>query len=532
MLRRSKPGVRVSLGQVLLSSLLISLVLVLSRPRQLPFSDPLAALHTFDSSAPDTSARSLVPTARYAPLLHRVDAIVGAGLGARSGLVDAYMLPPLVVANMSQSTASRLYWKLVYADVVAALRAHHEQPAAGDTPTFQANARVLFVHTQNGLGNRLRALASGLALARATGRVPVVVWERDAHLGASFYHLFETRAFGSDIETVLYKDLVVIESFPDWPVVAARTPHWHPFNYMLKDGVGASHRLMSFDLPKAARKRPEPANWMDSMGGLTATDKIRVVKAPSTPSAAAKSDIISQDAHLYFKSAYVAIARPRLLSAPHHVNRELMVLQPSKAVMQIFATQDRAGLSKAIGIHIRSRTLANDNVAVDTNCEYTTKGAETTNYWRSKSQLPVFINRMRSLTFSRRDQHTKFFVAVDDVELLKQLQKTFPGRILSIPRNCDDRDESCVLYAMADLLCLSRTRKIYGSNWSSFTEAAARLGNKRVYLSGVDFGKEKKRKRARRRGLWGKIARLFEKQIERFQPPPPANPFTNCKTRL
>lgn len=536
--RRSKNGLRLSLGQALLSSFLLSLfLLLLPRPQSLIFSDPLASLHL-----PTVSRQSPAePAARYAPLLHAVDAIVGKGTSARATLVEAYQIPPIVVANMSLTTASRLYWKLVYADVVTALRAHHTVPINGhphqqQQPTFEAAARVLFIHTQNGLGNRLRALASGLALARATGRVPVIVWERDAHLGASFHHLFETRAFGSDIETVLYRDLVVIESFPEWELVRQPSDHWYPVNYMLKDGSGTAHKLMRFNLPKAESPRSEPANWMDSMGGLTAPpDKITVVKAPAAKPAHAKSNIISSDAHLYFKSAYVAITHPRLLSAPHHVNRELMNLQPSKAVLKIFETQDRGELDKAVGIHIRSRTLANDNVAVDTNCEYTATGAETTNYWRSRSQLPVFINRMRALTFSRKDQHTKFFVAVDNVELLQKLQKVFPGRIFSIPRECDDRDESCVVYAMADLLCLSRTRKIFGSNWSSFTEAAARLGNKKVYLSGVDFGKAPKTKREsgrKHRSLWDRLSSwLFRRKGKRKSSPPASNPFPNCRSR-
>jgi hypothetical protein len=46
-----------------------------------------------------------------------------------------------------------------------------------------------------------------------------------------------------------------------------------------------------------------------------------------------------------------------------------------------------------------------------------------------------------------------------------------------------------VQYALADLMCLGRTRKLVGSNWSSFSEAAGRLGGVSVYLSGVHFGR-------------------------------------------
>lgn len=46
-------------------------------------------------------------------------------------------------------------------------------------------------------------------------------------------------------------------------------------------------------------------------------------------------------------------------------------------------------------------------------------------------------------------------------------------------------------YALADMILLSRTKLILGSYWSSFTEAAMRLGSQNVHLAGVDFGVRK-----------------------------------------
>jgi hypothetical protein len=42
-----------------------------------------------------------------------------------------------------------------------------------------------------------------------------------------------------------------------------------------------------------------------------------------------------------------------------------------------------------------------------------------------------------------------------------------------------------------DMLSLAKTRKLYGSNWSSFTEAAQRFGAPKALLAGQDFGREK-----------------------------------------
>ena len=57
----------------------------------------------------------------------------------------------------------------------------------------------LFIDARHGLGNRLRAIASAAAIAEATGRELVVVWEPDHHCGARFTDLF--RHAGPVIET-------------------------------------------------------------------------------------------------------------------------------------------------------------------------------------------------------------------------------------------------------------------------------------------------------------------------------------------
>jgi len=51
--------------------------------------------------------------------------------------------------------------------------------------------RALYVHARNGLGNRMRAIASAAEAADVSGRKLVVVWEQDGHLNAEFRDLFE-----------------------------------------------------------------------------------------------------------------------------------------------------------------------------------------------------------------------------------------------------------------------------------------------------------------------------------------------------
>lgn len=51
--------------------------------------------------------------------------------------------------------------------------------------------RTLIVLTQNGIGNRLRALVSGMAFAADAGRTFVLLWPRTSACGASFPELFQ-----------------------------------------------------------------------------------------------------------------------------------------------------------------------------------------------------------------------------------------------------------------------------------------------------------------------------------------------------
>ncbi len=49
----------------------------------------------------------------------------------------------------------------------------------------------LYIHVQHGLGNRLRALASAMAMAKQTNRELILIWKPDHHCDCSIYDLFK-----------------------------------------------------------------------------------------------------------------------------------------------------------------------------------------------------------------------------------------------------------------------------------------------------------------------------------------------------
>jgi hypothetical protein len=90
------------------------------------------------------------------------------------------------------------------------------------------------------------------------------------------------------------------------------------------------------------------------------------------------------------------------------------------------------------------------------------------------SQTADFVERMRREV--AEDEKVGFFLATDSVEEERTLKREFPGRILTYEKRSLQRDsEQGIVDAYVDYLCLSRTRRIYGSFFSSFSRCAAAL---------------------------------------------------------
>lgn len=164
----------------------------------------------------------------------------------------------------------------------------------------------------------------------------------------------------------------------------------------------------------------------------------------------------------------------------------MRLLVPNLMVQREVDRLEMHGLKGMLGVHIRSRSVEKEIEKVDAKVEYTEEGRSKVNFWRKATQLHVFVEEMHKREV-RHGVKYKFFIAADDVAVIPELEKFFPGRIYHVPRRCDDREAECLRYALTDVICLSKTMYILGSFWSSFTEAATRLGGCDVYLAGVDF---------------------------------------------
>jgi hypothetical protein len=204
--------------------------------------------------------------------------------------------------------------------------------------------------------------------------------------------------------------------------------------------------------------------------------------------------------HLYVKTAYVLAAAAPAGGADAVANALLQALTPAAHVLAAVADLEaRAGpLARRIGVHMRTRTVAADGVAVDPACEYTAASVAVANSWRARSSPARFAPAMRAQLAARfptrahraaadaaaaagapppPDWAPGFLVAADDAAAVDEAARLC-GRgcaVATMEHGCRGRDAACVAGAFADAVALSRCGALLLSGWSSFSEAAWRL---------------------------------------------------------
>lgn len=90
------------------------------------------------------------------------------------------------------------------------------------------------------------------------------------------------------------------------------------------------------------------------------------------------------------------------------------------------------------------------------------------------SPLDVFIQMMTKEI--EKDSTVKFYVASDSKDVKQTLQEKFPERVIILYDDTDRDTLEGMEFAVVDLFCLSKTSKIIGSVYSSYSHIAAEFG--------------------------------------------------------
>jgi hypothetical protein len=102
---------------------------------------------------------------------------------------------------------------------------------------------------------------------------------------------------------------------------------------------------------------------------------------------------------------------------------------------------------------------------------------------RSVAQSPTELFEAKVKLILADQPRTRFFLSTDSAEDEQLLKNAFPENMLSYPKVLSRDNEKGIQDAMVDMLCLSRATKIFGSFYSSFSEAASYFsGNELIIL--------------------------------------------------
>lgn len=131
------------------------------------------------------------------------------------------------------------------------------------------------------------------------------------------------------------------------------------------------------------------------------------------------------------------------------------LFKPTKEVMEI-ANNTIINLpsKNIIGIHIR-RT--DNKISIE------------------QSPITLFKNKIDENL--RIDSNVCFYLATDSEDIKHELKHEYGNIIISSSKIASRKTESGIIEALAEMIILSKCKMLYGSYWSSFSEAASLLGD-------------------------------------------------------
>lgn len=130
------------------------------------------------------------------------------------------------------------------------------------------------------------------------------------------------------------------------------------------------------------------------------------------------------------------------------------LFRPSQDIVDEAAKRLEAGTGSFVGLHIRRTDNA---VSIQ------------------RSPLHLFTDAIDSEIES--DDTVRFYLATDSEDVKSMLNARYPGRIVYSPFKSARNTAEGIREALIEMVALSLCRKIYGSYWSSFSEAAAMIGD-------------------------------------------------------
>lgn len=289
----------------------------------------------------------------------------------------------------------------------------------------------LYIEVQNGLGNRLRALASAFNIAKGSGRNLVLIWETNEHCEAKMPDLYDIGNLNElmELNNIQFK------------IEEKRLDN---YDYYISEDTIYNYMLDS-----------QKNTYID--------------------------DSVQKD--IYIISACCLVNKHVTWQKECEFLRNLKVSMEVQAQLNIFATKIKPNkIEDCIGVHIRMHQWGKSYENIS---NYTEEAKKSIEKWRSASNWQVFLQEIKKILSVNPGQ--KFFLCCDNETAYSELTKILPNTFIQTDKIVFDRSKIQVQNAVVDLVLLSRTKEILGSNWSTFTEIAYRLSGKKLRMAGKDF---------------------------------------------
>ncbi len=301
---------------------------------------------------------------------------------------------------------------------------------------------MIYLRVRGGLCNRMRALDSLFILCKKYNKDLTVLWPMDVALNSEFENLFNIPEFDEF-------NLKIINCPPGFPESYLPTFQKLLKNFLkgrkldeeLKRTVNVinkipkHHKMEELFLDNhynsiiAKTQGQGTVEYMDNLFCETLQDKT--------------NQLFASKADIYINSCY------RL----HEVIDNYQSFSPKKEIA-IKIQQTTSKFVNTVGLHIRR----SDHEAS-----------------KQLSTLEKFINVIDKEINS--DSNTTFFISTDDEDTKQSLIKSYGDRIIYNEITSYNRNsKEAVKEAVLDLYCLSKTKKLYGSHHSSFSQVAAKIG--------------------------------------------------------
>ncbi|MGD1949407.1 MAG: hypothetical protein ACFB14_07150 [Leptolyngbyaceae cyanobacterium] len=265
----------------------------------------------------------------------------------------------------------------------------------------------------SGLCNRMRAIASAVSLSKHLGRELEVIWIPDSALGCSFNQLFEPLP----CIRVIQPNKITKHLYQENQFLLEKTQNKFK-NQVLATSSSFCQKMIC-----------------DRVIGNAEIGDIKTI------------DLIDE----------VSKSRKPLLITNRHFYNDLgsnlyEVFEPIKELKASTMERTANFNEYTIGLHIRR----GDHVKSIVN-----------------SPLSVFKKAIKN----EIDVNSKanFYVASDSIKDKESLKKAFGSRITTDFEQTSRDNDAGMKAALIDLYSLSKTRKIYGSYWSSFSRVSAEI---------------------------------------------------------